>query len=559
MSEKILWIDDEIDLLKPHIVFLEKKGYQVTPVNNVNEALELMDSEKFALTLIDENMPGISGLEAIPMIKDKDNSLKIVMVTKSEEEHIMEEAIGSQIADYILKPVNPNQILLSLKKNLQQDNLVEQKTILQYQQEFRNLSMELSYLRTYQDWAEYYKKILNWEIKFDKVTDNEFADLLQSQKEEANIQFAKFIENNYEDWLHDSEKPIMSHTLFKEKIKPEVEKEKVLLLMVDNLRYDQWKVIEPLFTKYYNKISEDYYYSILPTATQYARNSFFAGLMPSEIEKRFPDKWFNDNEEGNKNEFERDFLEDQMKRIGLGSKSMKYLKVLNADFERKIYDDFNQHKNNDLLVIVYNFIDILSHAKTDNHIVDQLIRDDKTFRSLTLNWFENSSLMKIIKVAAENGFKLVITTDHGTVYVKKPSKVVGDRETSTNIRYKTGKSLTYDDSDVWAITNPEKLFLPKGNLSSKYIFAKNNIFLAYPKNYNHFVNYYKETYQHGGISLEECIIPISILEPKSAVVFGVSAFFFLYILVAGSKIFYCPPRNYFKTSKHFSFRIFGEN
>jgi len=505
MSDKILWIDDEIDLLKPHIVFLEKKGYQVTPVNNVNEALELIESEKFALTLIDENMPGISGLEAIPMIKQIDSSLKIVMVTKSEEEHIMEEAIGSQIADYILKPVNPNQILVSLKKNLQEDNLVEQKTILQYQQEFRNLSMELSYLKTYQEWADYYKKIINWELKFDKVTDNEFADLLQSQKEEANIQFAKFIENNYEEWLKGSEKPMMSHTLFKEKIKPEVEKDKVLLLMIDNLRYDQWKVIEPLFTKFYNKISEDYYYSILPTATQYARNSFFAGLLPSEIEKRFPDKWFNDNEDGNKNEFERDFLEDQMKRIGLNSKSMKYLKVLNADFEKKIYEDFNQHKNNDLLVIVYNFIDILSHAKTDNHIVDQLIRDDKTFRSLTMNWFENSSLVKIIKTAAENRF---------TVYVKKPSRVVGDRETSTNIRYKTGKSLTYDESDVWAITNPEKLFLPKGNLSSKYIFAKNNIFLAYPKNYNHFVNYYKETYQHGGISLEECIIPISILEPK---------------------------------------------
>ena len=301
MSEKILWIDDEIDLLKPHIVFLEKKGYQITPVNNVNEALELIDSEKFAITLIDENMPGISGLEAIPMIKEKDNSLKIIMVTKSEEEHIMEEAIGSQIADYILKPVNPNQILLSLKKNLQEDDLVEQKTILQYQQEFRNLSLELSYLRTYEDWADYYKKILNWEIKFDKVADNEFADLLLSQKEEANIQFSKFIERNYEDWLHSSNKPMMSHTLFKDRVKPEVEKGKVLLLMVDNLRYDQWKVIEPLFTKYYNKVSEDYYYSILPTATQYARNSFFSGLMPSEIEKRFPNKWFNDNEEGNKN------------------------------------------------------------------------------------------------------------------------------------------------------------------------------------------------------------------------------------------------------------------
>lgn len=514
MSGKILWIDDEVDLLKPHMVFLEKKGYNITPVNNVNEALEMMDEQSFELALLDENMPGISGIEAIPMIKAKNSALKIVMVTKNEEEHIMEQAIGSQIADYILKPVNPNQILLSLKKNLQEDSLVEQKTILEYQQEFRNLSMELSYLNSYQDWAEYYKKILNWEIKFDRVFDSEFADLLQSQKEEANIQFAKFIENNYEDWLHSAEKPIMSHTLFKEKVKPEVEKDKVLLLVVDNLRYDQWKVIEPLFTRFYNKVSEDYYYSILPTATQYARNALFAGLMPSEIEKRFPDKWFNDNEEGNKNEFERDFLEDQMKRLGLSGKNMKYLKVLNADFERKILDDFNQHKNNDLLVIVYNFIDILSHAKTDNTIVDQLIRDDKTFRSLTYNWFENSSLIKIIRTAAENGFKLVITTDHGMIYVKKPSQVVGDRETSTNIRYKTGRSLTYDEKEVWAATQPEKLFLPKGNLSSKYIFAKNNTFLAYPKNYNHFVNYYKDTYQHGGISLEECIIPISILEPK---------------------------------------------
>ena len=511
---KIIWIDDEVDLLKPHIVFLENKGYAVTPVNNVNEALEMIEAEKFQLALLDENMPGISGLEAIPMLKNLDSSIKIVMVTKNEEEHIMEQAIGSEISDYILKPVNPNQVLLSLKKNLQEDDLVEQKTKLEYQQGFRNLSMELSYLNSYQDWAEYYKKILAWEIKFDKVFDNEFADLLQSQKEEANIQFSKFIEKNYEEWLHSNEKPIMSHTAFKEKVKPVLEKDKVLLLMVDNLRYDQWKVIEPLFARFYNKVSEDEYFSILPTATQYARNSFFAGLMPSEIEKRFPDKWFNDNEEGNKNEHEREFLEDQMKRIGLQNKSMKYLKVLNADFERKILDDFNQHKNNDLLVIVYNFIDILSHAKTDNHIVDQLIRDDKTFRSLTVNWFENSSILKIIKLAAEQGFKLVITTDHGMVYVKKPSQVVGDRETSTNIRYKTGKSLTYDEKDVWAITNPEKLFLPKGNLSSKYIFAKNNIFLAYPKNYNHFVNYYKDTYQHGGISLEEIIIPISILEPK---------------------------------------------
>lgn len=514
MAGKILWIDDEVDLLKPHIVFLEKKGYEITPINNVNEGLEILEKHTFSLVLLDENMPGISGLDAIPMIKNVNNNIKIVMVTKSEEEHIMEQAIGSQIADYILKPVNPNQILLSLKKNLQQDHLVEQKTITSYQQEFRQLSMELNELFTHEDWVKYYKKILNWEIKFDKVFDNEFANLLQNQKEEANIQFAKFIEKNYKNWLHENQKPLMSHTLFQQKVKPEFSDDKILLLMIDNLRYDQWKVIEPLFTKFYQKRSEDAYYSILPTATQYARNAFFAGFMPSEIAKRFPEQWLNDYEEGNKNNFEEYFLQNQMKRLGLSKYHMKFIKILNSEFEQKIYDHFNQYKNEDLLVIVYNFIDILSHAKTDNDIVNQLIRDDKTFRSLTYNWFENSALLKIIKLASENGFKLILTTDHGTIYVKKPIKVIGDKDTSTNIRYKTGKSMNYNDKEVWAITQPENVFLPKGNISSKYIFAKNNDFLAYPNNYNHFVNYYKETYQHGGISLEECIIPFCVLEPK---------------------------------------------
>lgn len=514
MAGKVIWIDDEIASLKPHVSFLTAKGYDVEPVNSVNDALDKMDKESFDAVLLDENMPGISGLEAIPMLKEKNSSVKIILVTKNEEEHIMEEAIGSEISDYILKPVNPKQILLSLKKTLQELDLVEKKTLTEYQQAFRSLSMELSYLRTPEEWAEYYLKIINWELKLDRIADHDFVEILSNQKLEANVQFAKFIENNYEDWLHTSDKPMMSHTVFKDMVSPVIKTGKTLLLVIDNLRYDQWKVIEPLFTRYYNKTDERAYYSILPTATQYARNAFFAGLMPSEIERKFPAEWYNDNEEGNKNEFEKDFLKDQLKRLGMAAVSQKYFKILNADFENKVVKDFSQYKNHDLVTVVYNFIDILSHAKTDNDIVDQLIRDDKTFRSLTYNWFEHASVLRLIKAAAEEGFRLVITTDHGMIDVKKPSQVIGDRETSTNIRYKTGKSLTYDEKDVWAVTNPEKIFLPKGNVSSKYIFAKNHTFLAYPKNYNQYVQYYKKTYQHGGISLEECIIPISILEPK---------------------------------------------
>lgn len=511
---KILWIDDEVELLEPHLLFLQEKGYEITPASGVPQALELMETEQYSLALLDESMPGITGIEAIPMLKESDEALKIVMVTKNEEEHLMEEAIGKEISDYLLKPVHPSQVLLSLKKSLSSKDLIEKQTILSYQQEFRKLSMELMDIRSFEDWANHYKKLLSWELRLDKVEDTEFSDLLSSQKEEANILFGKFIEKNYPSWMTSKEKPVMSHTLFQQCIKPTLEKDKVLLLVVDNLRYDQWKTIEPLFTKYYQKESEDPYLSILPTTTQYARNALFSGLLPLEIQRRFPEKWVNDHEEGNKNEFEEEFLLDQMQRLGLRDKTISYIKILNADFERKILEDFSRYQNSDLLTIVYNFIDILSHAKTDNSIVDQLIRDDQTFRSLSYNWFENSSVIKLLKKAAEAGYKLIVTTDHGMVQVKKPHKIIGDRESSTNIRYKTGKSLSYGSGPVWSVNDPESIFLPKGHLSSTYVFAKNSAFLAYPKNYNHFVSYYKDTYQHGGISLEECIVPFVIMQPR---------------------------------------------
>ncbi len=513
---KILWVDDEIDYLKPHILFLEKKNYEVTTCNNGLDAIEIFDNENFDIVFLDENMPGMSGLETLSEMKEKKSAIPMIMITKSEEEYIMEEAIGAKIADYLIKPVNPNQILLSLKKNLDNSKLISQKTTLDYQKEFRKIAMEMGMVNSYEDWIELYKKLLFWELQLEDINDPAMIEILESQKIEANSQFGKFIERNYEDWfLPKAEAPIQSHTLFKELVVPELKKKErpVLFIVIDNLRYDQWKAFENVVADYYKLEKEVPYYSILPTATQYARNAIFSGLLPVEMEKKHPDLWKNDPDEGGKNLFEAEFLAAQLKRLNLNIKS-DYFKITNMASGKKLLDNFRALKDNDLVAVVYNFVDMLSHAKTEMDVVKELAPDDKAYRSLTLSWFKNSPLLEIIQQAQKLGFKLILTTDHGTINVKNPSKVVGDKNTSLNLRYKTGRSLTYENKDVYAVKDPKKIGLPAINMSSSFIFAKNDLFLAYVNNYNHYVSYYKNTYQHGGISLEEMIVPCLIFNPK---------------------------------------------
>lgn len=513
---KILWVDDEIDLLKPHILFLEKKNYHVTTCNNGQDAIDLFEENNFDIVFLDENMPGLSGLETLSELKEKKSSVPVIMITKSEEEYIMEEAIGSKIADYLIKPVNPNQILLSLKKNLDHSRLISEKTTLDYQKEFRKIAMDMAMVRTYEDWVELYKKLLFWELELENIEDQSMVEILESQKTEANVQFGKFIERNYEDWFQPkADKPILSHEIFGELVAPEIRKKDkpILFVVIDNLRYDQWKAFESVVNNHYKLEKEVSYFSILPTATQYARNAIFSGLTPLEMEKKFPQYWKNDPDEGGKNLYEGEFLTEQLKRLGLNIKQ-EYYKITNFASGKKLADNFKSLKNNDLTTIVYNFVDMLSHAKTEMDVVKELASNDKAYRSLTASWFKNSPLLDMIQQAQQLGFKLIITTDHGTINCKNPSKVIGDKNTSLNLRYKTGRSLTYEDKDVYAVKDPKKIGLPALNMSSSFIFAKNDLFLAYVNNYNHYVSYYRNTYQHGGISLEEMVIPFLVLEPR---------------------------------------------
>lgn len=512
---KVLWVDDEIELLKPHILFLEKKGYAVTSCQSGTEAVEEVEDQSFDIVFLDENMPGLTGLETLSEIKEKRSTLPVVMITKSEEESIMEEAIGAKISDYLIKPVNPNQLLLSLKKNLDHSRLVSEKTTSNYQQEFRKIAMDMASVNSHEGWKEIYQRLVYWELQLEDTAETGMTGILESQKTEANTQFCKFIEKNYGGWFgKDADRPTMSHTLFRDKIVPELGKEQpTLLVVIDNLRYDQWKAFEPVINNYYKKDAESLFYSILPTATQYARNAIFSGLMPSDMERLHPDIWLNDTDEGGKNMHEEEFLEAQMKRLGLDLKT-EYHKITNLKKGRNLAENFQSQKDNDLTVVVYNFVDMLSHSKTEMQVIKELASDDKSYRSLTESWFKNSPLLKVIQQAQSLGFKLIITTDHGTINVQNPSKVIGDKNTSLNLRYKTGKSLTYNDKDVVAATDPKEFHLPSINMSSSFIFAKDDLFFAYPNNYNYYVNYFRNTYQHGGVSLEEMIIPFSVLNPR---------------------------------------------
>lgn len=514
----LLWVDDEIELLHAHIIFLKKKGYEVITVSNGTDAIDECRHHNFDLVLLDEMMPGISGLETLQQIKEILPATPVVMVTKSEEENIMDQAIGSKIADYLIKPVNPNQILLTLKKNIHQKEIVTEVTQTGYQQNFMNISTRIDSCRTIEDWMEVYKLIVHWELELSS-TDSNMTDMLMMQKSEANNSFAKFIRNNYLDWMDaknmkDPNRPLMSNSIFSNKIFPLLDKqEKVFLIVVDNFRYDQWKMLAKEIGDMFD-IDENMYMSILPTATQYARNAIFSGLMPTQIAKMFPELWVDEDEEEGKNLNEAPLIQTQLDRYRRSNTKFSYHKVNDSTGADKLLQQFSQLEDNDLNVVVINFIDMLSHARTESKMVRELANNESAYRSITLSWFRHTVLSDLFKRLAESDYTIVLTTDHGSIRASRPIKIVGDRNTNTNLRYKLGKNLKYNAKEVFAIKEPQKAHLPSPNLSTSYVFATGDTFFAYPNNYNYYVSYYKDTFQHGGISLEEMLIPLVTLKRK---------------------------------------------
>ncbi len=509
----LLWADDEMELLKAHLLFLEKKGYEVVTVTNGTDAIEECKNRTFDLVLLDEMMPGLSGLETLQRIKELSPQTPVVMVTKSEEEDIMNQAIGQQIADYLIKPVNPNQILLTLKKNIHRREIVTETVQTNYQQQFQQLSMQIMDCSSWQDWADIYRKLVRWELELSQ-TDSQMTEMLEMQKQEANRGFAKYMKKNYLDWIGgNSLRPVMSPDIFKTKIFPLLnEGEKVFLVVLDNFRYDQWKMLERELASDF-VIDEDLYCSILPTATQYARNAIFSGLMPDQIAKMFPDLWVDEDEEEGKNLNEAPLIQTQLERYRRKN-TFSYHKINTSTEAEKLVQQFNTLEKYDLNVVVFNFIDMLSHARTESKMVRELANNESAYRSITLSWFRHSVIADLFRQLAQTDYRVIITTDHGSIRANNPVKIIGDRNTNTNLRYKLGKNLAYDSKDLFVIKEPRKAMLPAPNISTSYVFATGDDFFAYPNNYNYYVSYYRNTFQHGGISMEEMLIPLITLKGK---------------------------------------------
>ncbi|NVM03099.1 MAG: response regulator [Candidatus Helarchaeota archaeon] len=513
---KILWVDDEIEMLRSHIMFLEERGYKVKCVTNGEDAIILSREEKFDIIFLDEMMPGKDGLNTLIEVKNYNPFVPIVMITKSEEEGLIDEAIGREINDFLTKPVNPSQILSVCKRILESRKIKEEKLSKDYVSDFKNIDLRLSEQLDYNDWIEIYSKLSEWEIDFDKHPDTGFEQTLIEQIKDCNTEFCKYIEKNYSDWINSENRTCLSIDLVKRYVIPElVNNNKVFFLIFDCLRNDQWLALEPYFHEFFD-IAKEYYYSILPTATPYSRNSIFSGLHTIEIERNHSDLWekgFEDD--SSRNRYERQFLETLLSRENINLKQkLKYIKILDIEESKNVERNIDSLATFPLVSIVVNFVDILSHKRSESELLKEIAPNESAYRSLICSWFEHSSIFHILKKLSTHDVTIILTSDHGSIRCLRPAMVLGDRETSTNLRYKFGRNLKCNNKQSILIKKPEDYMLPSRGINCQYLIAKEDFYLIYPTNYNKYVNLYKDCFQHGGISMQEMILPIIKLKGK---------------------------------------------
>lgn len=518
-TPRILWVDDEIDLLRSHVMFLENKDYQVQTASNGADAVDIVREAPFDVVLLDEQMPGMDGLETLEAIKDVRPELPVVLVTKSEEEGLMERALGNQISDYLTKPVNPSQILLTCKRLLEQSQLRQETLSQEYLQSFNDISQTLNQPLAHSEWTDLYRKLVRYDLE---LTEDEGArQIFQDQFEEANREFGTFIERRYADWIAqadappDDDRPPLSHEVVPEFVLPELGDRPVVFFVIDCLRYDQWRAFEELLHPHY-AIETDFYYSLLPTATPYSRNAIFSGLLPAELVDRFPGAWETDEEsEHSRNQHEEPFLHDQLDRHDQGDLSIQYDKLITGEEGQAFAEQAKNLTQQDLSAVVVNFVDILAHSRSDSDVLKELAPDEEAYRALTRTWFEHSWLYDSLRTLADTDCTVILTTDHGAIRSLRSSKVIGDRETSTALRYKFGRNLKCDEEEAIYVRNPEDFGLPRYGMNTNYIFAKENYYFVYPTNFHHYENLYRDTLQHGGASMQEMILPIATLTPRS--------------------------------------------
>lgn len=520
-EKKILWVDDEIELLRSHIIFLSEKGYNVDTVTNGEDAVSSMKEKEYDLIFLDEMMAGMGGLATLSQIKDINPNIPVVMITKSEEETLMDEAIGGKINDYLTKPVNPSQVLLVCKKILEGKKLSGQYAAKDYLQDFNQITRAFLNDLDFEEWKDIYLKLVNWDVELDSHPEVDLRQTLNDQKKEGNKEFSKFVEKNYKGWissLGDAYTPTLSPEIVPKYVIPHLQDSdsSVFFFVLDCLRYDQWLIMERHLLDYF-KIDKEYYYAILPTATPYARNSLFSGLFPSEIEKNYPDLWSSgDDDEKSMNKYEKELLQKLLdrKRIKLRNE-LKYIKIIDPEVGRNFEQNILSYQNTHLTAIVVNFLDMIAHGRSDSDLLKEIAPDEPAYRSLTNTWFAHSSLLSSLKALAKiKNAKVIITTDHGSIRSLRGAKVLGDREASVNLRFKFGRNLKVDEKHAIYVKNAEDFKLPKRGVTINYIIAKEDFYFVYPTDYHKYLTYYKDTFQHGGISMEEMILPVITMEPK---------------------------------------------